>query len=375
MTRIALIRQQYRPDGGAERFISRALQALAERGVELSLITRQWLDEGHFKIYPCNPPIRNRISRERDFAQMAQALCQRERFDIVQSHERIPGCSLYRAGDGVHRRWLDLRRQILPPAARWWQELSGYHRYVLGAEKAMFSDPRLRAVICNSAMVRQEILDHFDIPADKLQVIYSGVDGNSFHPRLRVGRAALREQLGIPQAALLHLFVGSGFERKNLDTLLQALARLPTEHQLAVVGRDSHLSRYQRQAQRLGIAHRVYFLGVRHDLPAIYAMADSFVLPTLYDPFPNVILEAMASGLPIITSETCGGAELLRSGAGLIAAARDDEQLQWHLQSLTDDQRRQRMGELARSLAEGLNYEQMTTQMLALYHHLLQGRL
>ncbi len=372
MTRIALIRQQYRPDGGAERFVSRALQALAQHGVELALITRQWLDEGPFKVYPCDPPIRNRISRERDFARQASALCAREHFDIVQSHERIPGCSLYRAGDGVHRRWLDLRRQILFPAARWWQEHSAYHRYVIAAERAMFTDSRLRTVICNSAMVRQEIIDYYGVDSARLEVIYSGVDSELFHPRWQVGRAALREQLGIPQAALLHLFVGSGFERKNLETLMLALARLPTEHQAAIVGRDSHVAAYQRRAHRLGIAHRVHFLGVRRDLPALYGMADTLVLPTLYDPFPNVILEAMASGLPIITSDTCGGAELIADQAGLVAPARDDEMLRLHMMSLYDDDRRRRLGQQGRQLAEKLDYASMTAQLLSLYGRLLQ---
>ncbi len=371
MTRIALIRQQYRPDGGAERFVSRALHALAGRGVELSLITRHWQGEGPFKVITCNPTIFGRISRERGFAQAATKICTEQAFDLVQSHERIPGCSLYRAGDGVHRHWLNLRRAAMSPWARWWQEHSLYHRYVLEAEHAMFTHPSLQAVICNSLMVKREIIRYFQVPADKLHVIYSGVDTELYHPRQKAQRSILREQLSIPQAAHLFLFVGSGFERKNLACTLMALAQLPLDVHLAIVGRDSHSHRYEQLAKRLDVHHRCHFLGVRQDLPALYGMADAFVLPTLYDPFPNVILEAMASGLPILTSETCGGAELIRDGAGLVSPARDVTSLVSHWRQLCDPITRQTWGQEARKRVEPLTLTAMSDRLIQLYNQLL----
>jgi UDP-glucose:(heptosyl)LPS alpha-1,3-glucosyltransferase len=100
------------------------------------------------------------------------------RFGLVQSHERIPGCDIYRAGDGVHATWLELRGKPLDRFAPW-------HRYTLAAEAEMFGHPDLRAVICNSRMVRDDIARRFGLADDKLQVIYNGVDLDSFHPRLR----------------------------------------------------------------------------------------------------------------------------------------------------------------------------------------------
>ncbi|NNM50614.1 MAG: glycosyltransferase family 4 protein [Pseudomonadales bacterium] len=371
MTHIALIRQQYRPDGGAERFVSRALSALAGQGVELSLITRHWQGDGPFKVITCNPAIFGRISRERGFAEAASTICNEQAFDLVQSHERIPGCSLYRAGDGVHRHWLNLRRETMTPWARWWQEHSRYHKYVLQAEQAMFTDPRLRAVICNSLMVKREIIKYFQVSPEKLHVIYSGVDTELFHPRQKAQRSILREQLAIPQAAHLFLFVGSGFERKNLATTLKALAQLPLDVHLAIVGRDSHGSRYEQLARRLDVHHRCHFFGVRQDLPALYGMADAFVLPTLYDPFPNVILEAMASGLPILTSETCGGAELIRNGAGLVSPARDLTSLVANWRQLCDPSLRQIWGQEARRRVEPLTLSAMSDRLMQLYNQLL----
>jgi UDP-glucose:(heptosyl)LPS alpha-1,3-glucosyltransferase len=91
--RLALVRQKYRPDGGAERFVSRALEALDSSHLQLNVITREWQGpvKPDWQIHICNPRKWGRISRERGFANAARALWQRESFDLVQSHERIPG--------------------------------------------------------------------------------------------------------------------------------------------------------------------------------------------------------------------------------------------------------------------------------------------
>lgn len=156
--RLALVRQKYRPDGGAERFISRALEALENQDLELNVITRQWQGEvkAGWKVHICDPWKLGRISRERGFANAARKLWQKEDFDLVQSHERIPGCDIFRAGDGVHRRWLEERSRVLPG----WKskQLLGdrYHHYVMQAEQQMYAAPELKAVICNAEMVKKE---------------------------------------------------------------------------------------------------------------------------------------------------------------------------------------------------------------------------
>src|SRR5690606_26488895 len=115
---------------------------------------------------------RNRLTRESGFADAAAA--QFAQFDIVQSHERIPGATIFRAGDGVHATWLEQYSRILSPLARWAQPLSRYHRYILQAETQMFTHPQLRKVICNSKMVHDDIARRFALPDDKLTVIYNG---------------------------------------------------------------------------------------------------------------------------------------------------------------------------------------------------------
>ncbi len=162
-----------------------------------------------------NPPKWGRISRERGFANAARACWQNEKFDIVQSHERIAGCDIFRAGDGVHRRWLLQRARVLPA---WRAKLlfaSPYHRYVMKAEQEMYHDPHFKQVICNSEMVKKEVMEDFGLSESQITVIYNGIDSEKFHPLPESERLALRQTYQIPAAAKCLVYVGSGLNAKD----------------------------------------------------------------------------------------------------------------------------------------------------------------
>jgi UDP-glucose:(heptosyl)LPS alpha-1,3-glucosyltransferase len=368
--KLALVRQRYTPFGGAERFVSRAFDALKSSGATVTLITRQW--DGAEGALICNPFFLGSLWRDWGFARCVCRSLARADFDLVQSHERIACCHIYRAGDGVHREWLAQRARVLGLLSRFGIRLNPYHRYVLAAERRLFASSQLKAVICNSNMVKEEIQRHFGLPETKLRVIYSGVDLESFHPRLRqTYRDPMRAKLGIPADATLFLFVGSGFERKGLADALRALALLPATAHLAIVGRDRHADRYRALAQRLGVGARTHFLGPQQDVRPYYGAADAVVLPTLYDPFPNVALEAMACGLPLVTSTKSGAAELIRDDDnGFVCDALDVPALAQNLKRLLDPTTRQRLGAAARTSVEPLSLETMTRQLLDLYQSL-----
>lgn len=365
--RVAVVRQRYADDGGAERFVARMLEAFRGRPIELALVTREWSDGGTVEFLKCNPFYLGRLWRDSSFARGVCRLLRSRRFDLVQSHERIACCDIYRAGDGVHAEWLEQRSRALGALARLSLALNPYHRYLCRAERRLFQSPRLRAVICNSHMVKDEIMRRFGLPAERLHVIYNGVDTRAFHPDLKRHRGTVRAQHGIAADAPLFLFVGSGFERKGLAAALAALAPVRDAH-LLVVGRDKHAARFQRHAHRLGIAGRVHFVGKQPDVKPYYGAADALVLPTLYDPFPNVALEAMAAGLPVITSRKCGAAEIIKDNEnGYVCDAIDVAALHAAMTKLIPGAPRAAMGAAARRTVEALDFERMTTQLLTLY--------
>ncbi|HEU0283097.1 MAG TPA: glycosyltransferase family 4 protein, partial [Gallionella sp.] len=199
---IALIRQRYTDFGGAERFVANAVASLRQQGAHLTLITRQWKQTGGDQPLICNPFYLGSVWRDWGFARCVCDTLENHPFDLVQSHERIACCDVYRAGDGVHREWLAQRRRSMGLLGRLGIALNPYHHYTLAAERRLFASPKLKAVICNSHMVKDEILRHFNIAADKLHVIYSGVDIDSFHPGLKAQhRSALRQHYAIPEDA------------------------------------------------------------------------------------------------------------------------------------------------------------------------------
>ncbi|MBK9021769.1 MAG: glycosyltransferase family 4 protein [Sulfuritalea sp.] len=360
--KLAIVRQKYTPFGGAERFVARALDALRAKGVDVSIIARQW--QGDVPGIRVDPFYLGRTWRDAGFARGVRRLIAERRFGLVQSHERIPGCDIYRAGDGVHATWLELRGKPLDRFAPW-------HRYTLAAEAAMFGHPDLRAVICNSRMVRDDIARRFGLAEEKLQVIYNGVDLDAFHPRLRdeLGRG-LRAKTGVGTGTPVILFVGSGYARKGLPTLLRAVAGMQRrDARLWVVGRDRQEMLMRKLAQTLGIDDRVMFLGAQTDVRPFYGAADVFALPTRYDPFPNAALEALACGLPLVTTTTCGAAELVTEANGAVVAAGDVTALAASLDHLCGAA--PRMRDAARASVAHLELTTMAAQLMALYSRLV----
>lgn len=377
--KIAIVRQRYNPFGGAERFVERALGALAAEGAEVTLITRNWdgAPRAGFRQVTCDPPYSRltggRAARDKTFAAAVQAELARGDYDITQSHERIPGCMIFRAGDGVHAAWLEHRARVLGPLARFGQSLSPFHRYVLGAERAMFEHPALRAVICNSQMVADEISRFFQVDRSCLHVIYNGVDPEVFHPSLADEyRQATRAAAGIPAEAPVLLFVGSGFERKGVPQLLRAAAAMQRQDaQIVIVGADRKLKAMRALADKLGLAGRVLFTGPLKDVRPWYGAADGFVLPTLYDPCPNAVLEALACGLPIVTSTTCGAQEWVQAGAnGWVCDAVDVPLLAQRLDDLAGLAGDAGARAASRQSVAHLTLPAMAERLLALYRSL-----
>lgn len=372
---VALIRQKYTNFGGAERFVAMALDALVARGAKLTVMVRQWQPQSGVEAIVVNPFYLGRVWRDWAFARAVCRLVAERGFDLVQSHERIPCCDIYRAGDGVHRIWLQRRARSGGWRLRLWQWMSPYHHYVLRAERRLFKSLRLKAVICNSHMVKNEICNCFDVPEENVHVIYNAINSERFSPMLRTRyRSEMRARLGVSESAVVYLFVGSGFARKGLDAAIRALAELPKDCWLVVVGKDRETARYQRLAKRFGVADRISFVGPQPDAEPYYGMADALVLPTLYDPFPNVVLEALACGLPVLISDSCGAVDIIKDGEnGFVCAARDIPGLVVRMRLLMDNDLRQQLAPISRALVKDWHADAMTSQLLALYRALLTG--
>lgn len=375
--RLGIVRQRYTDYGGAERFIGALLNGLSQWPLEVTLLCRSWSGSApaNMRLENIDPFYVTRLWRDRSFCSAIQGVIARRRFDLLQSHERIPGCDVYRAGDGTHRGWLQHRARWRGQSMRW-AMLDPYHRYTLRAEEAMFNHPALRAVICNSRLIRDEIHRLYGVPLERLTLVQNAVDTDRFKPANAEERAALRAREGVTEQQGVVLFVGSGYERKGLGALLQSL---PKSLHLWVIGKDSQQKKYRDMARAQGIETRVRFYGPRTDVAAFYGMADAFVFPAIYEPFGNVVLEALASGIPALTSWQCGAEQFVQQGVnGWMVDAFDVPSLQRAMESLVEDLgdplKRARMGAAARHTAEQFTRERMMEQLIGLYGALLAPR-
>ena len=224
---------------------------------------------------------------------------------------------------------------------------------MLNARWERLSFAQAQTVIALSTMVREELLE-IGIPASKVEIIVNGVDLDEFRPG-----TAFRLRLGLPDEVPLALFVGDiRSPIKNVDTMLKALAETPGLH-LAVVGRPDG-SPYPALAERLGVADRTHFLGFRQDIPALMRAADFFVLASRRDSCPLVLLEALASGLPVVSTRTVGASDIIGAG-GIVTAGPDDAEALAHaLRRLAQSPSlRAAMGREAREVAEAFSWKDM----------------
>jgi UDP-glucose:(heptosyl)LPS alpha-1,3-glucosyltransferase len=372
--RLAILRQDYRPEGAVERGLERALEALLERNVAISLYTRSWPQTRLQLIEPSiiDPFHLGALWRDRGFARAACRAVRRWQPSLVESHEPLLCCDVYRATDGVHAVWLEERLKRATAAGRFAARISPRNRYLLGVEKRLYASPWLRAVICGSKMVRDEIRGRFPVPESKLHVIYDSVDSEIFHPGLRAERARIVERHGIDAAATVYLTVAADFARADLGTAIDALAQLPPPAHLVAIGDDAHVARYRTRAQASGVGDRVTLVGSAGDPRPYFGVADVFVLPSLYEPSPGAALEALACAVPVIASTKAGVAELVREhNCGLVCPSGDVAALAGHMRALQDPPTRAGFAANARAAALPLSPAAMTLQQVLLYRDLL----
>lgn len=251
------------------------------------------------------------------FDQFCSSRLKEEPFDVIFSMDRTSFQTHHRAGNGVHAAYLDLRKKYESHLWGWTFSLNPLHRTLLRLEKATFEDPNLRGLIVNSHLVRRQVLDFYSTPPSKIHVIHNGVEWhemkNNFQETFS-SRPLIAQKFGLDPRLFYFLFIGHNFHRKGLALLLHALKKLPAH--LLVVGHDKRSDSFQRMAQRLGMNSRVTFFGSQ-PTTHFYQLADALVLPSLYDPFANVTVEALAMGLSVITSNTNGGHEILTPASGI----------------------------------------------------------
>jgi len=318
---LALVKQKYSAYGGAEKVISSAITALqVHEDIKVSILARSWDREAlagcsNCRMIRCNPPYIGRAMRDNSFFREVSKYLQS--FDLVQAHEPMPGAHIYRAGSGLHAQWLLQLTRDMPEKQKREIFEAKKNKVPIMLERKMFEHSSLKAVIAISPMVVKNIAETYpEFDQSKVKLIWNGVNHEAFSPRLRNERRHLSlARYGILGGQKVLLMLGSGWHRKGVANALLFLGRLPSNVILMVAGKESSIGRYREMAQDLGIDPvRLRWIGATSDPMELYAAADLFIFPSLYDQFGNAALEAMACGLPIVISSTAGACDLVSDG-------------------------------------------------------------
>jgi UDP-glucose:(heptosyl)LPS alpha-1,3-glucosyltransferase len=371
--RIAFMHRQLH-GGGTEADLRRMAGGLAARGHEVHVFCARDGDA------PPGVAVRRvrvvrggRLVRLLSFAVAAPRAVAREPWDVVVGFGRTPRQDVVRVGGGTHRSYLarmeagGQRRALRGP----------YHRAILWLERRMFAEGGHRRVLAVSQLAAREVARDYDVPEGRISVVYNGVDGERFNPGRRPELGpGLREELRIAPDLPLCAAIGNGFVRKGFDLLLTLWRRSPPAGaQLLLVGDDERLLQWRRQADEPELGGRVLVAGPRRDVEAVLAAADVVCVPSRQEAFGNVVLEACAAGVPVVTSRRAGAAELLDGDLARLVVE-DPASLDALAAALEEalGPDRGRFGAEGRRLAEALPWEAHLDHVEALLEETARGR-
>lgn len=282
--KIYFLRANQTKYGGAEIYLSRLSKALNKENIDYKIIN---------SIIP------------QFFPSWLRAILFNFQVTIIKGNrfyfslDRITCPDIYRAGDGVHKIFLSLEKKS-------W--LNPLHPLYLFLEKRCFENAK--KIIANSKMVKREIIDTYGINPEKISVIYSGIELKEIDYKLSFEK--LSKEFNLTKDSPIILFVGSGYKRKGVYEFLKIIKALENKDVISIIiGKEKNIKFYNSLAIELGIESRVIFTGARNDVDNFYAISDIFLFPTHYEPFGNVILEAMNKKNVIFTTMQNGASEII----------------------------------------------------------------
>ncbi|NGX51366.1 MAG: Lipopolysaccharide core biosynthesis protein RfaG [Chlamydiae bacterium] len=320
--KISLLTRHFKSKGGLEKYALRIAQGFAERGAHVDLITSSPPNKSalhpaiHFHTLPLNKWLNFRKVKE--FDRLCKEWHAKRNADLIFAMDRTRFQTHLRAGNGVHAAYMKTREKRYPFKAA----LNPLNRTILKIEKEAFESRELKVLFTNSSMVKREILEYYQVDPDKIEVVHNGVEWKEMQREFdcwKEKKESSCDLLGLDSSHYHFLFIGNGYERKGLSPLLKTLSILPfREFHLSVLGRDRKPNRFIQEAAKLGLSNHVSFFGPRSDTRTFYQIADSLVIPSFYDPFANVTVEALAMGLFVVSSKSNGGHEILSEELGTV---------------------------------------------------------
>jgi UDP-glucose:(heptosyl)LPS alpha-1,3-glucosyltransferase len=298
---------KYFPFGGLQRDFLRIARECLDRGHEVDVYTMAW--EGQFEpgltihVVP-SKGLQNHVRAKNFYASIEPRL---SAYDVVVGFNKMPGLDIYYAADTCYQAKTRMQRGA-------WYRLTRRYRHLIAYEEAVFKSSATEILII-SPKQKDDFTHYYQTLSKKFHLLPPGIAKDRVAPdNASEIREKMRLELGMKENEFLLLMVGSGFKTKGLDRVLSGYAALPADlkarSKVYIIGKDNP-QHFQKQAAKLGIRERIHFLGGRHDVPHFFLAADLLLHPAYNENTGTVLLEALASGLPVLATDICGYAHYI----------------------------------------------------------------
>ena len=321
--KIAILKNRFDKIGGLEKQTLLIANKLIQKNHNLSIITSKQNDNIPLKasFYFIKKIPFFSFLKIFFFNQQAKKIILKQNFDIVLGIDRTTFQTHIRAGNGVHRSFLEKRKIYESKFKYYLCKINPLHRLILKYEKKAFENKDLKTIFVNSKMVKDEILKYYKVEEKKITIIHNGIDikkserdfKNSF-----LKREEILKNLNLDPNKFYFLFIGNDYKRKGLLFLLKAAANLQKDFHILIIGKDKNIKKYKKISKILNLQNKTTFLGPKKDISKYYQIADVCTILSTYDPFANTTIEALSMGLFCITSKENGGSEIINNQNGYI---------------------------------------------------------
>ena len=306
--------------GGVERVMLECANFLSSRRHDTHVYASDWERGSLHPNVACHSvavPMHSSIRRLLEFGRRSQREigCLSPPADVIGAYGVVAPAGGVVWVQSVHRAWMETSRQQRNLLGRMKQKCNPMHPIILALEHGYFARRKYRRLIALSSQVKTDLMRFYQVPEEDISVLPNGYAPAEFNvTKARDLRIEMRARLGYHMAQKVVIFVANELERKGFGPLLRAIAALndPLVCLLAVGRLDPQV--YAGEIHRLGMTERVRFTGPTNQVADYYAAADVFALPTQYEAWGLVIVEAMACGLPVLTSRLAGAAIAVREG-------------------------------------------------------------
>ncbi len=307
--------------GGVERLLLETANFLARRDHEVHVFASEF-DAAALHPAAIRHPVRA-LTRPSVLRFISFANRCREEIESLDPQAGVHGsfgvvspCGGVMNVQSVHRAWLDASRRLRNFSGRMRQACNPVHPLVLALEQRHFGRRNYKKLVAPTQQVKLDLMRFYRVPSEDIAIVPNGFAPEQLNfARSDSLRAGMRAKLGYKDRDFVVLFVANELERKGFGPLVRAIAALknPRFHLLAVAGR-ANPDGYRAEIRKLGLEDRVKFTGAKSDLAPYYAAADVFALPTQYEAWGLVIVEALACGTPVLTSRLAGAAVAVSEG-------------------------------------------------------------